>query len=171
MLIEERARGPVLVDEEGVEVRPGEAVVFEGRVFFVERTIAHLVALTGDPCPLPNGAPPSAQRPPVELLALPETLSRAEAANNDRRPPLSFPEFAEAMETILHDIYGMAGFAPHVIQEEGLASGLASGLVSSIETRAFHALRLLRDYAEGLSQRPPPSPPKRPKPAPTPRAA
>jgi hypothetical protein len=171
MLIDERACGPVLVDDLGVEVRPGEAVVFEGRVYFVERTIAHLVALIGDPCPLPNGAPRSAERPPVELLALPEMLSRAEASNNDCRPPSSFPEFDEAMENILHDIYGMAGFAPHVIQEEGLASGLASGLVRSIETRAFHAIRLLRDYAEGLSQRPPPSSPKRRKPAPLPRAA
>ena len=45
MLIEERARGPVLVDEEGVEVRPGEAVVFEGGVFFVERVEGYLVAL------------------------------------------------------------------------------------------------------------------------------
>ncbi len=162
MLIEERARGPVLVDEVGVEVRPGEAVVFEGGVHFLGWVEGHLVALVRKP---PMSTETALQV--GDLLVLPETLSRARFANNNRRPPAGFPEFADAMESFLYDIVGMTGCPPLVAQPGGAVSNLAC----SIETRAFHALRLLLDYKNDLSQRPPPSPPKAPKPAPTPRAA
>jgi hypothetical protein len=163
MLIEERARGPVLVDEEGVEVRPGEAVVFEGGVHFLGWVEGYLVALVRKP----QSASTKTALQVGDLLVLPEMLSRARSANNDRRPPASFTEFAETMEGILYDIVGMAGCPPLVAQPGGAVSNLAC----SIETRAFHALRLLLDYKNDLSQRPPPSPPKASKPAPTPRAA
>jgi hypothetical protein len=162
MLIEDQTGGPVLVDEESVEVRPGEAVVFEGGVHFLGWVEGHLVALVRKP-------PMATERvlQVGDLLVLPETLSRARSANNDRRPPANFTEFAETMEAILYDIVGMAGFPAPVAQPGDAVSNLAC----SIETRAFHAIRFLLDYKNDLSQRPPPSPPKAPKPAPTPRAA
>ena len=49
MLIEDGTGGPVLVDEEGVEVRPGEAVIFEGGVHFLGWVEGHLVVLVRKP--------------------------------------------------------------------------------------------------------------------------
>ena len=106
MLIEERAGRRVLVDEQGVEVRPREAVVYDGEVYYLGWVAGDRVALIGDLRLLP--VPPT-RRPLVDMLARPERLSRADAANPDRRPSSTFPEFARRMETIVHDIIELAG--------------------------------------------------------------
>ena len=145
MLIEERAGRRVLVDEQGVEVRPREAVVYDGEVYYLGWVAGNRVALIGDLRLLP--VPPT-RRPLVDMLARPERLSRADAANPDRRPPSTFPEFARRMETIVHDIIELAGAAHDAIGTDRLVSDL----VCSIGTRIFNASDLLRDYEEGVTR-------------------
>jgi hypothetical protein len=146
-------------------VCPGEAVVFEQRVYFMGWVEGHFAALTYDPHPHLDETAPPATRPLVDLLALPEELSRARSDNSNYRLPSNFPEFADEMDNILKDIHGLAGFAPWVMQTRDLAFNV----VRTIETRTFHALRLLHDYER--SQAPTPSPPRTPKSASRPRAA
>jgi hypothetical protein len=152
MLIEERAGRRVLVDEQGVEVRLREAVVYDGEVYYLGwvagdrvELIGDRVALIGDLRLLPNK--PS-HRPLVDMLARPERLSRADAANTDRRPLSTFPEFARRMETIVHDIIELAGAAHDAIGTDRLVSDL----VCSIGTRIFNASDLLREYEEGVTR-------------------
>ena len=145
MLIEERAGRRVLVDEQGVEVRPREAVVYDGEVYYLGWVAGNRVALIGDLRLLP--VPPT-RRPLVDMLARPERLSRADAANTDRRPLSTFPEFARRMETIVHDIIELAGAAHDAIGSDRQVSDL----VCSIVTRIFNASDLLRDYEEGVTQ-------------------
>ena len=145
MLIEERAGRRVLVDEQGVEVRPREAVVYDGEVYYLGWVAGNRVALIGDLRLLP--VPPT-RRPLVDMLARPERLSRADAANTDRRPPSTFPEFARRMETIVRDIIELAGAAHDAIGTDRLVSDL----VCSIGTRTFNASDLLREYEEGVTR-------------------
>jgi hypothetical protein len=145
MLIEERAGRRVLVDEQGVEVRPREAVVYDGEVYYLGWVAGNRVALIGDLRLLP--VPPT-RRPLVDMLARPERLSRADAASPDRRPSSTFPEFARRMETIVHDIIELAGAAHDAIGTDRLVSDL----VCSIGTRIFNASDLLRDYEEGVTR-------------------
>jgi hypothetical protein len=137
MLIEERAGRRVLVDEQGVEVRPREAVVYDGEVYYLGWVAGNRVALIGDLRVLP--VPPTPR---------PERLSRADAANPDRRPSSTFPEFARRMETIVHDIIELAGAAHDAIGTDRLVSDL----VCSIGTRIFNASDLLREYEEGVTR-------------------
>jgi hypothetical protein len=145
MLIEERAGRRVLVDEQGVEVRPREAVVYDGEVYYLGWVAGNRVALIGDLRLLP--VPPT-RRPLVDMLARPERLSRADAANPDRRPSSTSPEFARRMETIVHDIIELAGAAHDAIGTDRLVSDL----VCSIGTRIFNASDLLREYEEGVTR-------------------
>ena len=145
MLIEERAGRRVLVDEQGVEVRPREAVVYDGEVYYLGWVAGDRVALIGDLRLLP--VPPT-RRPLVDMLARPERLSRADAASHRPRPPSTFPEFARRMETIVHDIIELAGAAHDAIGTDRLVSDL----VCSIGTRIFNASDLLREYEEGVTR-------------------
>jgi hypothetical protein len=145
MLIEERAGRRVLVDEQGVEVRLREAVVYDGEVYYLGWVAGNRVALIGDLRLLP--VPPT-RRPLVDMLARPERLSRADAANPDRRPSSTFPEFARRMETIVRDIIELAGAAHDAIGTDRLVSDL----VCSIGTRIFNASDLLREYEEGVTR-------------------
>ena len=155
MLIEERAGRRVLVDEQGVEVRPREAVVYDGEVYYLGwvaddrvELIGNRVALIGELRSLPDKPVPPTHRPLVDMLARPERLFRADAANTDRRPPSTFPEFARRMETIVHDIIELAGSAHDAIGTDRLVSDL----VCSIGTRTFNASDLLREYEEGVTR-------------------
>jgi hypothetical protein len=145
MLIKERAGRPVLVDELGVEVRPREAVAFEGEVYYLGWVDGDRAALIGDLRLLP--VPPT-RRPLVDLLIRPERLSRPGAAGSDWPRPSTFPEFAHRMEVILHDIIELAGAVHDAIGSDRLVSDL----VCSIGTRTFNASDLLREYEEGVTR-------------------